>query len=443
MNSPMLSIVSYALNAAWQIPLLAAAGWVAARVLRRWGAHAQHRVWVATLLLSVLTPAFVNGHAILRPFVTAGLSVPQGASLTAIGVSDGGTLWRGTAFVLPPRLIWLLLALYIGSLLYFAARLLWLLAGARRLVRGSRLQSWTPATAALWQQARQAFAAADAVVLISDNVHGVMTIGVRRPAILLSAGLIAQSNEEDLLSALGHELAHIERRDYAKNLFYEIAGILVAFHPIAWMVKAQIVETREMVCDGMVVERLVDTKPYRQALLRLAQRMISAQPMTVHAVGIFDGNILEKRIMMMRMKGTVPGSLARAGLAGCVTVLLATTVVAVSALARPVDTPDQVEDAGNVYKIGGDVSAPAVKHTVEAEFPKSANLPKGQSAICLIGLIVDRDGMPQKVHVTRSAGKDFDTNAMQAVQQYRFNPALRHGHPVAVWITIEVNFKKY
>jgi TonB family protein len=143
------------------------------------------------------------------------------------------------------------------------------------------------------------------------------------------------------------------------------------------------------------------------------------------------------------MKGTVPGSLARAGLAGCVTVLLATTVVAVSALARPVDTPDQVEDAGNVYKIGGDVSAPAVKHTVEAEFPKSANLPKGQSAICLIGLIVDRDGMPQKVHVTRSAGKDFDTNAMQAVQQYRFNPALRRGHPVAVWITIEVNFKKY
>ena len=444
MNSSVLSIVSYALNAAWQIPLLAAAGWLASRLLSTWGPQAQHRVWVATLLLSILTPALVTQPAMVRSFVTVRQSVLAGSSLMAVSVSDGDTLRRGATFVLPPWLIWLLLALYIGSLLYFAARLLWLLAAAHRLVRSASPQSWTSAATELWQHARQAFAPADVSVLSSTGVQGALTIGALKPSIVLPAGFVAQSAEQELVSALGHEMAHVERHDYAKNLFYEIAGILVAFHPVAWIVKSQIVETREMVCDALVVTRLVDTKTYRQCLLRLAQRMISAQPATVHAVGIFDGNILEKRIMSLKTKRNVPGSLARALLTGCAAILLATAIVGVSALARPVETPQAYQDApGTVYKIGGDVSAPVVKHSVEAEFPKSANVPKGQSVICIVGLIVDPDGMPQNVHITRSGGKDFDASAVAAVQQYRFEPAKRAGHPVAVRLSIEVNFKKY
>src|SRR6202044_3220027 len=130
---------------------------------------------------------------------------------------------------------------------------------------------------------------------------------------------LAQSDEEELLSALGHELAHVERRDYAKNLIYEIASLPVAFHPFVWIVKAQVVQTPEMICDAMVVDRLVGPAKYRQSLLRLAKRMIASRETTVHAVGMFDADILEKRIMMTKAKRTIPGSLARAFLTGCVT----------------------------------------------------------------------------------------------------------------------------
>jgi TonB family protein len=58
-------------------------------------------------------------------------------------------------------------------------------------------------------------------------------------------------------------------------------------------------------------------------------------------------------------------------------------------------------------------------------------------------VIVDREGRPHDVHVVRSGGKDFDANAMKAVQEYRFEPGVRFGSPVAVAIHIEVNFRKY
>ncbi|HEX3470690.1 MAG TPA: hypothetical protein VHT28_05845, partial [Silvibacterium sp.] len=50
-------ILSYLLNSLWQIPLLFAAGYVAARALRTMGAAAEHRVWVCVLLLQSLLPA--------------------------------------------------------------------------------------------------------------------------------------------------------------------------------------------------------------------------------------------------------------------------------------------------------------------------------------------------------------------------------------------------
>ena len=444
MNSAASLVVSYALNAAWQIPLLAAAGWVAAAMLRRWGPAAQHRVWVATLLLSVLTPALPICRAILKAaFLFKSDGVP-GSSFAAISGSEAAGFIHAGVVLLPAWLIWSLLVLYACSLFYSAARLLWLLVAAGALVRGSSPEVWASGTPALWQRARQAFPLAEASVLTSTQVQGAMTIGAWRPSILLPGDFVSQSGEQDLLSALGHELAHVQRRDYAKNLFYEIAGITVAFHPVLWIVKTQLVETREMICDALVVDRLVNTKSYRQSLLRLAQRMISTQTAAVHAVGIFDGNILEKRIMMMKTKGTVLGSFARAGLAGCAAVLLGAAMVGVSALARPVDTPQAYQDApGTVYKIGGDVTAPVVIHSVAARFSEKARRAKYQG-VCLVSLVVDAQGNPQNVHVTRALGMGLDNNAVEAVRQYKFKPALKNGRtPVPVAITIEVDFRLY
>jgi hypothetical protein len=57
MNGLESWILSYLLNSLWQLPLLLAAGWVAAVAVRKAGAAWEHRVWVSVLLMQSLLPA--------------------------------------------------------------------------------------------------------------------------------------------------------------------------------------------------------------------------------------------------------------------------------------------------------------------------------------------------------------------------------------------------
>jgi len=61
----------------------------------------------------------------------------------------------------------------------------------------------------------------------------------------------------------------------------------------------------------------------------------------------------------------------------------------------------------------------------------------------VVGLTVDKNGLPSDVHIIRGLGKDFDAVAAKTVQEYRFHPAVYQGQPVAVQIDIEVNFRVY
>ena len=96
-----------------------------------------------------------------------------------------------------------------------------------------------------------------------------------------------------------------------------------------------------------------------------------------------------------------------------------------------------------LYKIGGDVSAPEVIHSVEAEFSDYAR----RNLICginLIGLTVDANGNPQDLHVIKSLEPSLDAQAIEAVSQYRFRPAMKDGTtPVPVRISVEIDFRLY
>jgi len=97
---------------------------------------------------------------------------------------------------------------------------------------------------------------------------------------------------------------------------------------------------------------------------------------------------------------------------------------------------------GGVYRIGGGVSAPVPIFTPEAEFSDEARRAKYQG-VCLISLIVDAQGNPQNPRVVRPLGMGLDEKALEAVRKYKFKPAMKGGKPVAVMMSIEVNFRLY
>jgi TonB family protein len=206
-----------------------------------------------------------------------------------------------------------------------------------------------------------------------------------------------------------------------------------------------------MICDGMVTERAVDSRTYAHSLLRLAGMVaIASRASTVHAIGIFDANILEKRIMRMNLNKRQVSWVLKYGLIVPATLFLLSVAVGAAATAvviepqSPSQNSNQASPYGHIYKVGKDVTPPVVRKSVEAQFPKSAQGTKvGFNAIVLIRLIVDAEGMPRDVHISRSYNADFDAEAIKAVKQYQFKPAERMGKPVAVAISIEVDFKKY
>jgi len=56
---------------------------------------------------------------------------------------------------------------------------------------------------------------------------------------------------------------------------------------------------------------------------------------------------------------------------------------------------------------------------------------------------VDARGYPRNPRVIRSLGMGLDEKALEAVQRYRFRPAMKDGRPVSAMINVEVNFRLY
>jgi hypothetical protein len=84
---------------------------------------------------------------------------------------------------------------------------------------------------------------------------------------------------------------------------------------------------------------------------------------------------------------------------------------------------------------------PKAIHQPEAEYSPEAR-EKQIDGKCLISMIVDTQGMPQKVHVVRCSDPTFSQPSLTSTSQYRFKPALTaDGNAVAVVIPIEVNFR--
>lgn len=94
---------------------------------------------------------------------------------------------------------------------------------------------------------------------------------------------------------------------------------------------------------------------------------------------------------------------------------------------------------GGVMSVGGGVSAPVLLRKVEPNFTSQARAANLQGTVSL-QLIVDPQGNPEDIRVIGHLGMGLDQQAVAAVRQYKFRPAMFQGHPVPVQMVIEVAF---
>jgi TonB family protein len=462
MNHAQDSLLRYLTHSAVTLAMVGAVAWLADRLLRSVGPQAQHRMWVTALLMSVALP-----------LLPAGWLARLGPAQTSVGLGTVPVTYHMVAaaaerWTVSPLLCAMLAAAYLLTLLFYMARLLWRGRRTRAMVRRATPLPLETSACGFLNDAARRFGVAMPEVRCSSETRGPVVLGLRRPLLLVPEGFFTTENAEeiqtatdgdirtasdddirmasdvDIGAALAHECAHIRRRDFAKNLLYECVAAAVAYHPACWLMRRRIAETRELVCDEMAAGAAGDRPEYAASLLRLATSM-AVPSQASQAIGVFDGNILEERIMRLTMdvpKVTRARRIAMAAVAACALLGGAVTAAALSFDVTAQDTATAGTAPEKIYHVGNGVTPPALTYSVDAEFTQKAKQAKYQG-VSVVQCVVDTHGMPQHVHTVKKLKMGLDEKAIEAVRQYRFKPGTLDGKPVSVAITIEVNFHLY
>jgi len=437
-------VLTYLLNSLWQVPLIFLAALAAARLARASGPRMEHRVWVGALALEALLP-FCN----LRPNDLWHRAWGLALWIIHGNSADGQTrviLGAGTAA--PVALPWhtaevlgAVAVVYVCGLLYFAGRLGWGAWRTERLRRQAMPLELLGESSMKIARLQRLFGShgrpgGEVVHFASSpDISGPATVGVRRKTLLVPQGFLDGLSADELDALLAHELAHMARWDFAKNLLYGILALPVAYHPLLSPTRNRLAETRELVCDAMAAEAVGGRESYARFLLRLAGMLSDrSAPRVLHAIGILDANIFERRIMHLTGKKIEIGSGRRlASVAGCVLVALVTCT---SALALRMDVADTSAAKANPSSINVKTDALTLVNKVQPVYPADAKKAKIQGSVVLAATI-GKDGTMQALHVI-SGPPELQQSALDAAKQWQYKPYVLNGNPIEVKTRIKI-----
>lgn len=319
-------LLTFLLNASWQILLIAAMAAVCDRILSGAAARYRHTVWVVALFLAVLLPVLstasnftvspevsiaVSPQTESEPVVITRISSLSGDEIEAAETKTPPAPVTNTATTSPegnwfspvrikPRVAAALVGIYALLLLYALLRLVQAWRQTRRIVRAAFEVELPEAAQSIIKTCGRVIATRRVRVLCSSSIPVPITLGVLRPVIILPHALLKEIDQDLLISAVGHELVHIARRDYVANLIYEFVYLPVWIHPAAWLIRRRIRQTRELCCDERVTSKLLRPDVYARSLVR----MIGSSPLTPRmaadtTIGIVESDNLEGRIMSL------------------------------------------------------------------------------------------------------------------------------------------------
>lgn len=303
-------ILNCVLNSLWQIPAIWAVAAFGAFFLKRCAASYRHTLWIVALMLSVVIP--VMSVIQIVPAVPVSFesqrverSSPQPVVAQSAGDDDATTPLNQVrkrnhpvVVTATPRNLQLLTMAYALFILFGVIRLsrMWLI--KERLRKSATLICITPQIETAANYCGRILELSNITVARSNSARVPYTLGWRRPLVVLPNSFCGDVSDETLLSVIAHEMAHVRRLDYLTKLICEVLSLPIAFHPITFLIKRQIDRERELACDQLVTKHVLLPETYARSLLRAADLSLLPAPKAV-MLSIFDGRILEKRIMQL------------------------------------------------------------------------------------------------------------------------------------------------
>ena len=185
----------------------------------------------------------------------------------------------------------------------------------------------------------------DATVRVTPRPGLLLVWGLMRPTIIVPHAALTWSAERRC-AVLHHELAHINRRDWASQIFSELVRAIYWFNPLVWITCARMRAECEMACDDVVIAKGAGGAEYASHVVEIARELNTAA--WLPAPAIVRRSTLERRVRAMLEKNRNRRPLsARARGAALVIVLAATTAVAAMAAQSFVSLSGTIVDASN------------------------------------------------------------------------------------------------
>ena len=314
------AVLTFLLNAIWQVALVVAFAAFADWLLRGIAARYRYALWIVTLLACLALPLFslsslrrpfsagnsvatLSGPVVVTRILTPGVEIEDGANVEAPALTKPRTVrsfFSASSLNLPTRVAFTLLALYF---VFLSWKLLALLRAWRRtqsIVRGALDTPVPDHLRLIIDRCCRSIRVERFRVLHSAEVPVPITLGVVNPIVVLPNSLLEETDYDLLSSAIGHELVHVARRDYLWNLIFETIYLPLSFHPAAALVRRRIRQTRELCCDEIVATKLLNAETYAHSLMRLiGSAPLSPRFISDTAIGLNQSDILEVRIMSL------------------------------------------------------------------------------------------------------------------------------------------------
>ncbi|MEG9438865.1 M56 family metallopeptidase [Edaphobacter sp. HDX4] len=321
-----LQIASFAVVAAAFSPLIAKAK-----------AKYQHLFYLGVLALSLAIPVS-NTFWHTRPSVIAERP-SQDALHKASSLNGAFWIWKGNSkaqlqFELGAGVESAIVAIWGAFVLY---QLIHFGRGVRRVHRLRRDAS--PLSSAEIGMARSVVTSPRVAFLKSTDIDDPVAVGVLHPAIILPAKLIPALRTHELLAVFAHEYAHVRRGDFFVHILCVVLSSPVAIHPGIRYLMSKISQTRELACDEHAACQLGKGHLYARTLLRLASLCLHAPRGNALELGIFDGDNLEDRIMMLTNKRNPLSPAGLFGLVLAITLTFGSGVVIARATSRQTTSP--------------------------------------------------------------------------------------------------------
>jgi HEAT repeat protein/beta-lactamase regulating signal transducer with metallopeptidase domain len=304
-------ILNFVLNSCWQIAAIVIVTASASWILRNGPARYRHVLWIVALVTSLIVPLLTATHIVptwnsTEPSAVAPGQVNNSGPQEDLNVDHIGTQ-RTTKVTTTPRIVIFLALAYALFILVRAIRLIRFWQRKERLRKTATRTGLAPELIGAAKRCRELLEVHFVTVTRSTAARVPYTIGARHPLIVLPDAYCSTVDEAKLLSVIGHEMAHVARRDFLTNLFCELLSLPISFHPLTYLMKRRIDRTRELACDELVTRSVLAPKVYARSLLWAADvtRQYSSQ---AFMLSIFDGRILEERIVSLMKSNTRIGA---------------------------------------------------------------------------------------------------------------------------------------